>query len=300
MAVRTGTLVWLRDVAITATVVVVGFSALGAITGHAYVGLPLAASAGVSSAPQAAIVSPHGPQPDCAACHRAHVAPDPELLVAAEADSSICVQCHNSGGEEPMSAHSNMDFLGATEASFYVGCAECHDPHGDPDGTGNRAMIRSNINGLPIRFTASSGADSFDDGFDDASHDSLCVACHTTTSHNNAFSTELIGEGHNPVGTDCTSCHQHGNDPALRAGFMPTGPGVLPPTETPTAVLPMPTETPTAVPTSTPVPPDTPTAAPSDTPAPSPVPPTPTDTAVPPPDTPTPTLTPTETPTPGP
>ncbi len=280
MAVRTGTLVWLRDVAITAAVVVAGFIALGAITGHAYVGLPLAAPVGTSNAPQAAIVNPHGPQPDCAACHRAHVAPDPELLVAAEVDSSICVQCHNSGGgEAPMSAHSNMDFLGATEAPFYLGCAECHDPH----GSGNRAMIRSNINGLPIHFTSRTGADSFDDGFDDAQHDSVCVACHTTTSHNSAFSTDLIGQGHNPVGTDCTSCHLHGNEPALRAGFMPTG---------------APTATPTA--TATPVPPDTPTVAPTDTPAPSPVPPTPTETAAPPPDTPTPTATATETPTPGP
>jgi predicted CXXCH cytochrome family protein len=115
MAVRTGTLVWLRDVAITAAVVAAGFVALGTITGHAYAGLPLAAPARTSNAPQAAIVSPHGPQPVCASCHRAHVAPDPELLVAAEADSSICVQCHNSGGEAPMSAHSNMDSW-ATEA----------------------------------------------------------------------------------------------------------------------------------------------------------------------------------------
>ena len=271
---------WMRDVAITAFVVTLGFFALSAVTGQAYAGLPgVAAPARPSAGALAAIQSPHGPQPACAACHRAHTAVGSPLLVESQADSSVCTRCHNATGEEEKSPHSNMDIVGALQQPFYVSCAQCHDPHGDPDApAGNKAMIRTSIAGLAVNFHASSGSDSFDDGTDDGLRDSICVVCHTTTSHNNVNSPELMGEGHDPVGTDCTSCHKHGGSAASRSGFMPEGAA---------------THTATPLATSTPTPTDTPTGTP--TPTDTPVPPTATDTPV---DTPTPA--PTETPTPTP
>jgi predicted CXXCH cytochrome family protein len=266
---------WMRDVAVTACVVTLGFIALATVTGHAYASLPgVASSARPAVAGQAAIRSPHGPEPECAACHRTHTALDAQLLVAEQAFSSVCTRCHNAAGEEEMSPHSNMDFPGATQPAFYVSCAQCHDPHGDPNAPGgNKNMVRTEIGGLAVNFHASSGADSFDDGVDDGLHDSICVVCHATTSHNNVASPELLGQGHNPVGTDCTSCHKHGGSAASRSGFMPVG--APSPTASPTATptSPPPTPTDTAVPpteTPTPVPSDTPTPAPTDTPTPTP------------------------------
>lgn len=266
---------WMRDVAVTAIVVTLGFVALAAVTGRAYASLPgidPQARPAASSIPEA--TSPHGPEPACAACHRAHTAIEGSLLTAAEADSSICTRCHKTGGATEVSAHSNMDFIGAAQASFYVSCAACHDPHGDPNASGgNRAMVRTSIVGLAVNLHALSGPDSFDDGMDDGQHDSICVVCHTTTSHNAVTSPELADQGHNPVGTDCTSCHKHGGSATSRSGFMPDAP-------------------PTPTPSPSPPPTDTPTPAPA-----------PTDTAQPATDTPTPvatdTPTPTNTPDPG-
>lgn len=280
----------LRDVAITVAVLASGVVAISAISGKAYAGLPLARPGERATQQQAAVASPHGAEPACAACHRSHSAPETALLVAADVDNAVCTRCHNAAGERPVSTHANLDYAYAAQAPFTTTCTLCHDPHADP-GSGNVAMVRSSIGGHAVSFAAGSGADSYDDGFGDAQHESICVVCHATTSHNNVFSTELIGEGHGPVGAECTSCHPHGGDPAARAGFMPNA------TATPTATETMPatpaaTETATALPapTDTP-PPPTATSEPAVTSVPSPE-PTPTDTPEPPSPTPTATETP--------
>lgn len=262
---------WMRDVTVTAFVVTLGIGVLAAVTGQASASLPgVAAPPAPAARVLAPVQSPHGPEPACAACHRTHTAVSNPMLVESQADSSVCTRCHSAAGAAEMSPHSNQDFLGALQQPFYVSCAQCHDPHGDPDALGgNKAMIRTSIAGLAVNFHASSGPDSFDDGTDDALHDSICVVCHTTTSHNNVSSPELTGEGHDPVGTDCTSCHKHGGSALSRSGFMPDQPATA--TVTPTS-----TSTPTDTPTDTPTPTETPTETP----------------------TPTPTETPTETPTP--
>lgn len=267
---------WTRDVAVTALVVTLGFIALAVVTGHAYAGLPAAAPGRLATSAESTVASPHGPEPACAACHRSHIATNAPLLVAAATDSSVCTRCHNVSGAAAVSPHSNMDFAGATQPPFSVSCTQCHDPHGNPDG-GNRAMIRTTVASLTVNFTSTSGPGSFDDGMDNSLHDSICVVCHTTTSHNNVSSLELMGQGHGPVGTDCTSCHTHGDDPNSRSGFMPAATPTASATDSP---VPTPTDTPVPPPTDTPVPPptDTPVPAPTDTPAP---PPTDTPTATP-------------------
>jgi len=281
--VKRDTLGWLRDVTVTALVVIVGFAALSVVSGHAYASLPGASRAASPSAD--AIIgteNPHGPNPTCATCHRGHTGTDPNLLVVSDTDSTICTRCHSAGGAAEVSAHSNIDFPGAVQTPFYVSCSACHDPHGDPNAVaGNKNMIRTSINGLPVNFTALSGPGSFDDGFDDGQHNSVCVVCHTTTAHNSVTSLELIGQGHDPVGGDCTACHPHGGSATSRSGFMPN-------------VAFTPTATPTDTPTATPLPTDTPLpATPTDTPlagATATSTPTPTDTPV---ATDTPTATPT-------
>lgn len=272
------------------------YVAVSVMVGQAYVGLPVPTDRQLSAQTAPLVDSPHGSEPACAACHRSHTSIEGQLLVAADADSSICTQCHSAaGGATEVSTHSNNDFLLASEAPFYNACTACHDPHADP-ASGNRSMIRGEIDGFPIHFTALAGLDSLDDGLDDGAIDSLCVACHTQTTYSNIGSTALIGEGHGPVGSDCTTCHSHGNDAAWRGGFMPD-PSIYPTaTPTPTATA-LPTDTPTATatPVDTPLPTDTPVPA-TDTPVPATDTPVPaTDTPVPATDTPVPV---TATPTP--
>jgi predicted CXXCH cytochrome family protein len=277
----------MRDVAVTALVVTLGFVALAVVTGHAYASLPIGSPARPSPATLGGIASPHGPEPACAACHLTHTATDPALLTGSQTDSSICTRCHNGTYATEASTHSNIDFAARAQARFSVTCTSCHDPHGDP-ASGNKNMVRSSIGGLDVNFTSMTGPGSLDDGMDNGLHDSVCVVCHTTTAHNNVGSTEWrTPESHNPVGGDCTSCHKHGTSAASHSGFMPD------PTSTPTATAVPPTATPTDTPTATAIPPDTPTPAPGDTATPAPA-----DTATPSPgDTATPTPTDTDTPT---
>jgi predicted CXXCH cytochrome family protein len=299
---KTDVIGWMRDVAVTALVVTLGFITFATVTGRAYASLP-----GIDPPSRSAVTaagrettSPHGPEPACAACHRSHTGVASSLLSQDSSDSSVCTQCHKAAGAEEKSAHSNIDYAGATQPAFYVSCAQCHDPHGDPNAGGNKAMIRSSIAGLPVSLLASSGPGSFDDGMDDGQHNSICVVCHSTTAHNNVNSPELMGQGHGPVGSDCTSCHQHGDSAGARSGFMPAGSTSTPTPASTDTPAPTATDTPTPLPgdTSTPAPLPTDTATPVPLPTDTPAPP-PTDTPLPVPDSPTPSTTPTETPTPG-
>ena len=233
----------------------------------------------------APVRNPHGPDPACVACHRGHTGDDSGLLDATQGDNAVCTRCHSAGGASAVSSHSNVDFPGAQRAPFFTACTACHDPHADPNASpGNRNLIRGSIAGRSVVFTAQTGPGSYDDGLDDGQHNSVCVVCHTTTAHNAVTSTELIGQGHDPVGGDCLACHPHGGDPAARSGFMPNT------TFTPTATA-TDTATPTPTPTGTAVPPTATNTSPPG--------PTATDTLTPTPtDTPLPTDTPTATSTP--
>src|SRR5512143_686224 len=216
-------LAWMKSVAITALVVMLGSAAVAVITGHAYADLPAALSGSRTNAGLLApITNPHGPSPACVACHRGHTGNDSGLLDATQANNAVCTRCHAAGGAGAVSTHSNIDFPGAQRAPFSTGCTTCHDPHADPSASpGNKKLIRGSIAGHSVVFLATTGPGSYDDGLDDGQHNSVCVVCHTTTAHNAVTSAELIGQGHNPVGGDCLVCHPHGGDPAVRSGFMP-------------------------------------------------------------------------------
>lgn len=176
--------------------------------------------------------NPHGPYVSttdkCAVCHNTHSATYARLLVQPNdeaSDDKICTQCHGpGGGASEVSTHSNKDYSGAEQAPFYLVCADCHSPH----SSANLNLIKSSIliTRTPeitaaVSFTATAGAGSFDDGFDDGERDSLCVVCHVRTAHNNQKSVELLNQGHAPVGSNCTTCHAHGKSASRKSGFMP-------------------------------------------------------------------------------
>src|SRR5512146_1052825 len=83
-------LAWIRTVAVTALVVMVGFAAIAVISGRAYASLPAALSGNRPNAAQLApMTNPHGPDPACVACHRGHTGNDSALLDATEADNAV-------------------------------------------------------------------------------------------------------------------------------------------------------------------------------------------------------------------
>ncbi len=207
----------------------------------------------------------------CALCHRDHTSQFANVLNQDDSEATqdaVCTQCHGPGGTATqVSTHSNKDFASATQAQFYVTCTACHDPHQAPnDITGdgiNDDLIRGTINGVTVHFDARSGQNSFDDGYNpdpsdtttDKEIDSICVVCHTTTAHNTNTSIEIVGQGHDPVGTDCTVCHPHGSSATTKSGFMSvvTYTPTVTPTRTPTPTAAnTPTDTPTATKTATP------------------------------------------------
>ncbi len=175
---------------------------------------------------------PHAPYVNttdkCSICHTLHTAGYGGLLNQPNDEPSqdrICTQCHGpGGGAAEVSTHSNKDYSGAEEAPFYALCTDCHSPHRSSNK--NLVKISVTVTRSPemtatVNFTGTMGADSFDDGYNEGQHDSICVVCHDKTAHNNRRSTELVNQGHAPVGGNCLTCHPHGTSAARRTGFMP-------------------------------------------------------------------------------
>ncbi len=136
--------------------------------------------------------------------------------------NALCRSCHGPEGSATVkvSTHGNVHFGLRFEAPFQVGCVDCHDPH----GTANLFMIRSEIRGNPVVFTALTGPDSFDEP-DDDNRDDLCATCHTQTDHNrNPANT---AEQRHFEGANCTNCHTHDRDedPTTVDGFVLGGIG---------------------------------------------------------------------------
>lgn len=141
---------------------------------------------------------PPDAQGECALCHAGHGGEHEALLRRAEAD--VCATCHE------VSTHGNVDATFHFQDQFQVDCTACHNPHGP---AGNLALVREEIQGNEVTFTARTGADSFDE-LDDDNQDDVCATCHTETSHNRVPSNREEVE-HFESGT-CTLCHSHNFD----------------------------------------------------------------------------------------
>lgn len=155
----------------------------------------------------------------CETCHNPnapHIGASANNRLRAE-PYALCLSCHGAGGSASVkvNTHGNTHFAFRFQDKFQVDCIECHDPH----GTSNLLMIRSDIRGNPITFTARSGANSFDEP-DDNNADDLCATCHTRTTHNRQPSNRA--ETPHFEGVDCTTCHKHNRDdrPGTVDGFV--------------------------------------------------------------------------------
>jgi predicted CXXCH cytochrome family protein len=182
---------------------------------------------------------PHGGYssvPDgCATCHGTHTAQSQRLIVTIETGNAFCYSCHDGTGAPAapiVSTHSNIDFTGA-EADFTLSCISCHEPH----GSSNLSAIRdypvveaaTPITVGPVVFTATTGANSFDDGTSPTSS-RLCVACHESPDNQGFPMTNHVGAANHTggisyEGADCTGCHPHSADGTRENldGFMPVG-----------------------------------------------------------------------------
>lgn len=187
---------------------------------------------------RAANSSPHGGfaanTDKCAACHRTHTAQGTSLKASALSGNAYCLECHGAGGADAISTHSNKDWGGPSiekpvPPSFELLCTQCHDPH----GTSNLFVIKTqvlvtsdgSVTSGPVIFTATSGANSYDDGASTAAS-RICVTCHNNASNPGfPMKNHVGGNGHasgNFAGQDCTTCHRHSADStaATSDGFM--------------------------------------------------------------------------------
>ncbi len=200
--------------------------------------------------------SPHGgytaTTDACAGCHRIHVGPNAMMLTYVGND--LCNSCHGIAPASPMlgaastpkarssfnpsaiSTHSNVGFAGKIEDSFQLGCAQCHESHGDSQNLhGIKEFLPVNpttdITAGPIAFLATVGSNSYDDGTDSG----VCLACHTTPDNPGYPMTNHSGgmnhnNGADYTGVDCITCHPHDadGDPNTPDGFMPLAGLLLP------------------------------------------------------------------------
>jgi predicted CXXCH cytochrome family protein len=174
----------------------------------------------------------------CNSCHRSHTASSPGILASSSSINAFCFSCHNGTGAKAIpviSSHSNADFSGRKEASFDLDCTQCHNPHGDENSL---FMIRdyvrlrkgsAEITSGPVKFAASSGLNSYDDGVSNPAS-RVCVTCHINSENPGYPMTNHVGganhlNGADYSGQDCMTCHPHSADEEMdtRDGFMPNG-----------------------------------------------------------------------------
>ena len=137
-----------------------------------------------------------------------------------------CRQCHDVHGANWNGVGRNLRMVGKWLDSTTVGTrgtAEAgEEARVDSVAAGAAADITSAD--AKVVFTANSGPGSYDDGFGGPTepaplHESVCVVCHADLvgNHNEAGSPEVLNQigSHNPVGTDCMTCHDHDYDNAV-------------------------------------------------------------------------------------
>ena len=148
---------------------------------------------------------------ECSSCHGVHdvtgtldLATNGNLLRAPNNDN-LCTSCHLYEGHNGFS------------------CNTCHQTH-NTDKT-NIYMIRNSIvtpnsGTKSVLFASQTGTNSFADG--DVTYDGICEVCHTMTAHysndGSAADQHHTSQG-GQDGSNCTTCHPHGDS------FAPTGGG---------------------------------------------------------------------------
>ena len=172
----------------------------------------------------------------CAACHRTHTGLSARLMNSVATLNDFCFSCHDGSGAPAtpvVSTHGSTDFSTRTEESFELACVQCHDPH----GSGSLYAIKEfvlikpllGIRSGPVVFTATAGANSYDDGTSPVSS-RICVTCHANPDNPGYPMTYHVGGvnhlgGADYTGQDCAACHPHSADQDLATvdGFMPLG-----------------------------------------------------------------------------
>ncbi len=187
-----------------------------------------------------------GSKVECTNCHNPHTVsaaaklsdPDTGGVWGGSMDG-FCLTCHDGlppvgvtfaagGPGTPISVHSNVDVT-AVEAPFSSVCIQCHEQHGADNLYLIRQMVEVNppLTVGPITFTATSGANSFDDGVS-ALTSRICVACHQDPNNPGyPMTNHQGGAGHSGgldfTASDCSQCHPHDvdSDSTTQDGFMP-------------------------------------------------------------------------------
>ena len=191
----------------------------------------------VSTDPPEPFVTPPAATNDDAACYTCHLAESNKRAETARASTSA----------EPVapvapaplvSTHGNQGYGSAWEGTFFLGCTQCHEAHGN---TGNLKMVKQyvrvqsspEITTGPVVFTAFTSTNSFDDGVS-ATVSRVCLTCHANTSnpgypmtgHPGAAGHTLVDNNGNPprdyVTQNCLDCHPHNGTNSYN-GFMPVG-----------------------------------------------------------------------------
>jgi predicted CxxxxCH...CXXCH cytochrome family protein len=134
---------------------------------------------------------------------------DGNLLVR-DNSSQLCADCH------AMKPHSSAE-LGSRWGSWWVGCRQCHQPHGTP----NVSLVAKTVTppavagaSVPreVAFSKTTGYSAVgglqnpaEASFANQDGSGICQVCHTRTAY---FRNDGTGTDHN-AGSDCASCHAH-------------------------------------------------------------------------------------------
>ncbi|RJX21349.1 MAG: CxxxxCH/CxxCH domain-containing protein, partial [Desulfobulbus sp.] len=144
------------------------------------------------------------------------------------ASNNVCWGCHNDIEAPYRSTHSSLQ-TDESYGQWSVPCGACHNPHlQEQKVNGNVAygkFIKRKVNLADITyedatppksgvkdvvFVGPTGLNSFADG-DPAKIDGICEVCHTKTGHwTNDGSKANLGVHTGLGGTNCMSCHPHG------------------------------------------------------------------------------------------